>query len=535
MTEAFLRDSAPAVVLVIDDDETSRYILSHWLSRAGHTVLDASTGTEGLALLASSHAPRPEAAIIDVKLPDMSGFEVCERIKGDPRTIGLPVIHISATAMTPEDHTEGLQRGADAYLDQPVDPDELLATVTAALRYARARRRAEHLARQLATLNRATLDVYRAIGFHSFAAAATIGAAALLSAPATALFLSPEGQAVHSVTTGPGAAPRTLPAPVELLSSLASHALGSGTGAEVTRIPQAQWKALLPLDHLEGDIVLAAARTKRGRPPIHLAVPSGAVSGSDDRELLQQLASACALSLEALRSYNEEHSLNLTLQKTFLPDRLPTVPGTELAVRYLPASEQAEIGGDFYEALDTPQGLLLAIGDVVGHSLFAATVMGEVRHALRAYALEAHAPHQILQRLEVLLAYSRPGFTVTVCLVLIDPDRRHAHVANAGHIPPLLLRDEGPAEYLHEHGPLLGLGLPHPPATTVSTAPGSRILLITDGLVEVRNEDLDHSLTTFSSAAASGPGELETLCNVLLERFGRDKDDDIALLAARLD
>ncbi|WP_327686006.1 SpoIIE family protein phosphatase [Streptomyces sp. NBC_00467] len=534
MTEALLRDSVPALILVIDDDATNRYILASWLTRAGHTVLEASDGAEGLAVLATAGA-LPEAAIIDVRLPDMSGFEACERIKRNPRTAGMPVIHISASFITPDDHTEGLQRGADAYLDQPVDPDELLATVTAALRYTRARRRAEHLARQLTTLNRATLDVYRAIGFHSFAAAAANGAADLMAAPATALFLSPEGQAVHTMTGGPKSIPRSLPVRAELLDQLASHALGTGTGAEVTLVPRAQWQALLPHDHIKSDIVMAVARTKRGRPPICIAVPDHTAGGDDDRELLRQLASACALSLEALRSYNEEHSLNLALQKTFLPDRLPQVAGTELAVRYLPASAHAEIGGDFYEALSTPQGLLLAIGDVVGHSLVAATVMGEIRHALRAYALEAHPPHRILERLEALLAHTRPGLTVTVCLVLIDNDRRHAHVANAGHMPPLLLGDDGHTRYLQQHGPLLGLGLPHPPATTVSTPQGTRIVLITDGLVEVRSEDLDNSLEAFRVAAGNGPADLDALCDALLENFGQDKDDDIALLAARLD
>jgi DNA-binding response OmpR family regulator len=96
--------------------------------------------------------------VIDVRLPDMTGFDVCERVKADARTAALPVIHISGAVVSTKDHTEGLRRGADAYLNQPIDPGEFLATVTAALRYARARRRAERLALRLTTLNRATLD-----------------------------------------------------------------------------------------------------------------------------------------------------------------------------------------------------------------------------------------------------------------------------------------------------------------------------------------------------------------------------------------
>ncbi|MEW2070941.1 fused response regulator/phosphatase [Streptomyces sp. NPDC007346] len=534
MTETRRRDSAPGTILVIDDDETNRYVLTSWLRRAGHTVLDAADGTQGLALIGARDTPLPEAAVIDVQLPDMTGFEVCERIKADPRTASLPVIHVSAVAMSPEDHTEGLSRGADAYLDQPVDPEEFLATVTAALRYVRARHRAERLTLRLSALNRATLDVYRAVGFHSFAASATGGAASLMSCPATAIFLSPQGQPVHSHTPEPGAAPLTLPAGSELLSRLAAFTLGGDTGAEVRMMPRGQWKALLPLDPIDEDVVLVVARTKRNRPPVCVAVPARAARGNDGRDLLLQLASACALALEALRTYNEEHALALALQRTFLPDRLPSVPGVSLAVRYRPASDHAEIGGDFYEALETPDGLLLAIGDVAGHSLVAATVMGEIRHALRAYALEGHPPHHVLERLDALLAHTRPGLTVTLCLVLVDPDGSRIHVANAGHIPPLLLTPDGGATYLHEHGPLLGLRLPHPPARVHPVAPDTRILLITDGLVEVRTQNLDDSLAAFRSTSLEGPRELEALCDFLLGSFGEDKEDDIALLAIEL-
>ncbi|MFH8880412.1 SpoIIE family protein phosphatase [Streptomyces californicus] len=535
MTTTAQSDSAPGTVLVIDDDETNRYILTSWLTRAGHTVLGAADGSAGLALLEEAGRSLPEVAVIDVQLPDMSGFEVCERIKADPRTAFLPVVHVSAVAVNAEDHTEGLSRGADAYLDQPIDPNEFLATVTAALRYTRARRRAEHLTLRLAALNRATLDVYRAVGFADFCAAATGGAASLMSGPATAIFLSPDGLPVHSHAAGPDTEPVALAALAELLDRLASPALGGSTGTEVVTVPRERWRTLLPLDPIDDDVVVVVTRTKRDRPPVCVAVPAAAARTSDERDLLRQLVNACALALEALRTFNEEHALALALQRTFLPDRLPDTPSTTLAVRYRPASDHAEIGGDFYEALQTPAGLLLAIGDVAGHSLVAATVMGEIRHALRAYALEGHPPHHVLERLDALLSHTRPGLTVTLCLVLVEPDGGRVHIANAGHIPPLLLGPEGGAVYFADHGPLLGLRLPHPPAHVHPVTPGARLLLITDGLVEVRNQDLDHSLTAFLDAAVSGPRELEDLCDFLLGSFGEGKEDDIALLALHLD
>jgi CheY-like chemotaxis protein len=522
----------PATILVIDDNDTNRYVLTSWLQRAGHTVVGASTATEGIGYLTSPSTTLPEIAIIDVRLPDMSGFEASELIKESARTAGLPVIHVSAAAISPEDHAEGLRRGADAYLDQPVDRGELLATVTATLRYARARQRAERLAERLLVLNRATMDVYSAVGFHSFASAATGGAADLLSCPATALFLSPQGQAVHSSSAGPGCQARTRAARPDLLDRLAAQNLADGTGATIVTLTEAQWSNLLPADHLDGDVALAIARTKRGRPPVCLAVPVGAVVGSDEERSFRQLTHACALALEALRTYNEEHALALALQRSFLPSVLPTVDGVDLAFRYLPASENAEIGGDFYEALETADGLLLAIGDVAGHSLGAATVMGEVRHALRAYAIEGHPPHHILNRVETLLARSQPDVSVTLCLVLLAPDGRSAQVANAGHIPPLFITPDGESFFHTPHGPLLGLRLPHPPPTTVPTPSGTRLVLVTDGLVELRTSPLDDTLAKFREETVGGPAGLQEICDHLLAFFGQDKDDDIALLAA---
>ncbi|MFB8027204.1 SpoIIE family protein phosphatase [Streptomyces sp. NPDC056465] len=547
-------DSAVATVMVLDDNDTKRYIVSSWLRRAGHTVVEAADGAEGLALLAgASEEEMPELAVVDVRLPDMSGFEVCEQIKADPRTASLPVIHVSATAVEVSDRAQGLHRGADAYLTEPIAPDELLATVTAALRYARARRRAERLARRVAALNSGTLAVYGARNGEAFTTAAATGAAELMSSPAVAISLSLDNRTLLLATSPPvpsgsagTAGPPEQPtgsawqADLHVMDRLCETALGDGIGTDTVLLPGEQWRALMSRDPsgradvFPGRVGLVLARTKHGRPPVALAVDATALAGDDDGELLSQLAQACALALEALRSQSEEHALVLTLQRSFLPDRLPRTAGVDMAVRYEPAADHAEIGGDFYEAMETPDGLLLAIGDVAGHSLQAAMIMGEVRHALRAYAIEGHDPRTLLNRLDALLVRLRPSITVTVCLVLVEPGGRRIHVANAGHIPPLLRRTDGSTSYLTEHGPLLGLQLPHPPATSHDVGEGSTLLLLTDGLIEVPGEDLDDSMEALSNTLRGAPQELGKLCDVLLDTFGKGKTDDIALLAARL-
>ena len=161
-----------AGLLLVDDDEAKRYILATWLRRAGHTVTEVATGEEALA-----HTEGAELVLLDVNLPDMSGFEVCRRIKADPRMASIPVIQVSATAVEVADRAHGLTQGADAYLAEPTEPAELLATVTAVLRYSRARQRAERTAAMLAALVGVTLRINAAETFDGLAAAAAAGAA----------------------------------------------------------------------------------------------------------------------------------------------------------------------------------------------------------------------------------------------------------------------------------------------------------------------------------------------------------------------
>jgi serine phosphatase RsbU (regulator of sigma subunit)/DNA-binding NarL/FixJ family response regulator len=527
----------PGAVLLVDDNEANRYVIGTWLSRAGFEILEAKDGASALELL-DAPAPRPELPLIDVGLPDMTGFELCERIKQLPGSRAVPVVQIAAKNIAVADGSQGLHRGADAYLIEPVDADELLATVTTVLRYSRARRSAERLAEQLGELNRATGDLYQATDAERLFAAAVAGAGAVFRAGPVSVFGTAPGGAL-SATRPDHEAPVTLRAvKSDVLDALVRRARIRGAVAGLSVVPADEWRALVPADDAlaeAGDVVLVAVRAKNGRAAVCLALSADDASVTDDRDLLTQLVQACALSLESLRTHAEEHALALTLQRSFLPDQLPEVPETTLAVRYVPASAETEIGGDFYEALPTPDGLLLAIGDVVGHSLEAALVMGEVRHALRAYAVEGHTPEEILQLLDTMLhTLRRDVTTVTLCLVLVEPGGRRLRIANAGHIPPLLIAPDRSFRYPQEHGTLLGLGGAVYQSTWVDTAPGTRLILLTDGLVEVRHEPLADNLAAFAVAAGAGPDDLEQLCDRLLEQFGEHKDDDIALLAVDL-
>ncbi|WP_329790912.1 fused response regulator/phosphatase [Lentzea sp. DG1S-22] len=510
----------PARVLVVDDLEASRFIASSWLRRSGHTVVEATTAAEALTALGSQSF---DLVLLDVHLPDMSGYDVTERIKADPRTSSIPVVMLSATYIEPEDKVTGLTRGADAYLTEPVDPGELLANVEAALRYHRARALAEHLAVRLTRLTTATFAINAATTFEGLAEAAAVGAADVLDAEATAVLTNPDG--VVCVATGGVRQPeaRFRPGNADVEQWMSSH--NPGVGVTVVEADSVPWHAAVPA-------VAALARTKLRRPPIGIAVPPWAVISDDDRNLLRQLAQATALAAEGLLTFAEEHSLALTLQRSLLPRELPHNADLPMTVRYVPASSNAEIGGDFYDVIELDGRMLIAIGDVCGHSIEAATVMAEVRHTLRAYAVEGHRPAEILRRVDTLLERFHPtGGLTTMCLLLVDLEAGTMAVANAGHVPPLIADEDG-ARYSTVKGPLLGIGLDRPEATELPLPRGTTVLLTTDGLVERPGIDLDEGMERLR-AAVSHDDDMDDLADRLLAELGQGKQDDIALLVLR--
>jgi serine phosphatase RsbU (regulator of sigma subunit)/CheY-like chemotaxis protein len=520
-------DDGPAVILVADDTETQRYILATWLRRAGHTVIEAATGRDALARLDGV-----DLVVLDVRMPDLSGIDVCERIKADPRTAVLPVIQVSAAAVEVRDRAHGLRHGADAYLANPVEPDEFLATVTAALRYYRARRRAERTAARLAALTEVTLAINAAETVDRLGRAAVAGAVEIFEAAAAIIMVLPDGQ-LHRFALSPAdQAPVEYGGHVDLVETLAGRLLVTDARNGTVIVSADEWRRLVPDAILTGDVCLAAFRTKPSRPPVALAVDAGGILGEDERQILRQLTQSVALAVEALRAYADEHLIALTLQRSFLSSARPEMPGLELAVRYRPASDQAEVGGDFYELLAWQNQLLAVIGDVEGHSLQAATVMGELRHAIRAFAAEGHPPTTIARLLNNVLRRYHPNFIATICLLLLDPATGEFQVVNCGHIPPLVFDGET-AAYGGEGGVLLGARLHHPLVEHGVLPAGGVILMVTDGLIEDRHGGLIGNMEQLRVMAENvGDDDLETVSDSILARFGM-REDDVALVAIR--
>jgi len=210
------------------------------------------------------------------------------------------------------------------------------------------------------------------------------------------------------------------------------------------------------------------------------------------------------------------------------------VPGIDLAVRYEPAGAQTEVGGDFYELTMLDGRLLVAIGDVAGHSLHAATVMAEVRHAVRAYAVEGHSPATVLELVNRFMRTVLPHDSATLCLLTLDPRTGVVRLASAGHLPPLLRTDQE-VRFVEAHGPLLGINAPRPAEAEFVLPPGGTLVLYTDGLVERRDADIDVGLGLLAKAATEVDADLDAFCRRLVRHLPGpgQQADDIAVVALR--
>jgi anti-anti-sigma factor len=245
-----------------------------------------------------------------------------------------------------------------------------------------------------------------------------------------------------------------------------------------------------------------------------------------------------AIMTERVGAIAREHRNAETLQRSLLPDRLPNIPGVEFASRYLPGGAGLEVGGDWYDVFTLPHGRLgLTIGDVVGRGLAAAATMGQLRTALRAYAIEADAPAAVVQRLSRLVAEFEAAQMATLIYAVLDPDTRTLSFASAGHPPPLLIGPDAQASYLMEgRSPPLGVTKAAQAEATVTIEPGSTLVLYTDGLIERRHGSIDESMEALRTVVEGHDGDLNSLCDdrVLQPPRPESRGDDVALLMVRL-
>jgi PAS domain S-box-containing protein len=294
-------------------------------------------------------------------------------------------------------------------------------------------------------------------------------------------------------------------------------------------------------------IATSDERSWVGLPLITSGAPLGALRFSfgrprkiieEERVFLEALSGQCSLAVERAGLYEREHTTAETLQRSLLPDRLPSVPGLVLTASYLPVTRNMEIGGDWYDAFRlADQRLAVAVGDVMGKGLTAAAGMGRVRNALRALALSDPRPAAVLGGLDRLFSATEEEEQVTtVAYLVIDPVTGEGMLGNAGHLPALVLEaGSAPRFDQVEAGTPLGWASPRK-QHAFSMRAGSTAVFYSDGLVENRNRGLDAGLDELAAVAARADAELlgqpERLLRYLVDHMlaGHEQDDDVTVL-----
>ncbi|MFJ3878656.1 SpoIIE family protein phosphatase [Streptomyces sp. NPDC090077] len=279
---------------------------------------------------------------------------------------------------------------------------------------------------------------------------------------------------------------------------------------------------------------------------VFLRTPDRDAFEQNDLLVAAQLATHTALGIDKAVLYGREAYIADELQRTMLPDGLPQPTGVRLASRYLPAAETARVGGDWYDAIPLPGSrVALVVGDVMGHSMTSAAIMGQLRTTAQTLAQLDLPPAEVLHHLDEQAQRLGSDRMATCLYAVYDPVSHRITIANAGHPPPVLLHLGGRAEVLRvPPGAPIGVGGVDFEAVELDAPAGATLLLYTDGLVESRLRDVwtgieqlrERLATTAQLTGLDHSPPLEALCDDVLDMLGPgDRDDDIALLAARFE
>ncbi|BEL11841.1 hypothetical protein Q0Z83_100320 [Actinoplanes sichuanensis] len=467
-------------ILLVDDNADLREHVSRLLG----PYWDVVTAVDGMGALDLAREQQFDLVLTDVMMPRLDGFGLIAGLRADPRTRDVPIVVLSARAGE-EAAVEGLSAGADDYLVKPFSTRELTARVRANLELGQQRRETVNRLRGLVD-----------------------AAAALNAVPTTAEVLEVAARHVLAMTS----AGRVLLTTPEGRAERDGGAAGSAPPDLILPLPATSGPPLGELRVWAGPCV-----------PVEPVV-------------LTQLARLVGLRLANARLYETEHRIASTLQHSLLPHTLPRVPGAIVAGRYVPGSSEARVGGDWYDVIAGPDGVLyLVIGDVVGKGVQAAAVMGQLRNALRAYLLEGFDCGAALTRLNRLVdTLGRRQFATVLC-VGFDPRTRRMSFSSAGHPSPVLIPPGGPGTFLY--GPALGppigaLGVVTYPTRETELTAGARLLLYTDGLIEDRRQGIDSGLADLTADVAKPTEHVDDLLDALLAKAARQtRRDDIALVA----
>jgi CheY-like chemotaxis protein len=493
----------PAPILIVDDREGGLVALRAALEPLGQPIISARSGDEALGVLL-----REQVALIllDVYMPGIDGFETATLIKQRPKTREVPIIFLTADgdALEHGQMALGYSSGAVDFLVKPFDPRILRSKVSV---FVELHRSAEQLRRQVAELSasRAALARAQRISRLAHFDIDVRSGRVTWSDNANELLGFPPDEQLH---------------PEELFPFWQAMVAGHD-GAHPFHV-QTQHRCPDGKDAA----LLVSAEYSRDRSGALAAVSGTIQDVTDQYETRRALA-------EATTKLREEHEVVSLLQQSMLPGAVPRPPGLDIAVRYLPAD--VGIGGDWYDVTWRRDGLvMLVIGDVAGHGIGAAATMNELRIAARAFAMRDASPARVLEELNRYIEAMDSRTLATALIILLDPATGKGVAASAGHLPPIL--DDGvPTLLTLDAGPPLGAGRGGSREVDFELPPGGRLLMYTDGLVEVRTQPIDGRLAMLTGAIDGTTSTADDLAEQVIATMLPDgqRRDDVAVLAVQ--
>jgi serine phosphatase RsbU (regulator of sigma subunit)/DNA-binding response OmpR family regulator/anti-sigma regulatory factor (Ser/Thr protein kinase) len=499
-------------VLVVDDNADMREYVAGLLAR--HYRVE--TAVDGIDALAVVDRFVPDLVITDVMMPRLDGFGLLQRLHADPRTLGVPVIMLSARAGE-EGTVEGLEAGADDYLVKPFSARELLARVRVNLELDRAHRVQRTLVHSQQLLDQAQRMAKVGSWEIDPDTGAVRGSDELLRilevdrhGLATLDYARILGELVHPDDRQKVDAQIRRPDPGAGVRYEAR--LRTSSGAE-------------KLVQVRGELVTDASG--------HRVLRGSVQDITEQRALERAVAQAAAREQVAAR----EHAIADELQRRLLPRDRYELDRLDVATYYRSGVEGTQVGGDWFDVVELGVGrVALVVGDVMGRGIPAASVMGQVRSALRAMVRLDLDPGQVVEQLDGFVRDLDGDQIVTCVVAVLDPTDHVLHYANAGHVPPVLGAAEGTAVRLDATAPPLGTGGVSAVVRRLELPPGAQLTLFTDGLVEHRGESLDRGLDALARLLATVDGMPlagvpQHLVDTLLPE---GPDDDVALLVARV-
>jgi PAS domain S-box-containing protein len=500
-------------VLVVDDNADIREYVGSLLSR-DYLVQTAVDGVDGLE---QARALPPDLVLTDVMMPRMDGFELLAALQADPVTLGIPVVMLSARAGE-EGTLQGLDAGADDYLVKPFTARELLARVRSNVELDRARRTRLRLERSRTLLDQAQ-RLARVGSWEIDLASGTVEASdeflrimgRTADEVAAMSYDDIVGELIH-------------PEDQAMVQRAFDEADGTGIHYE-SRVVRPSGETVLI--SVYGEVVLDEHGER--------ATLRGSVQDITERRAAEEALALAAANAEAAA---REHAIADQLQRSLLPQQGFDLDHLEVATYYRAGVEGTQVGGDWYDVIELGGGrTALVVGDVMGRGVRAASVMGQLRAAVRAYARLDLPPADLLESLDGLVREIGDDQIVTCIYAVFDPADRVLRFANAGHLPPIVTVPGGECRVVGgDENPPLGVGPYNLTQHTVDLTSNARVVLYTDGLVERRGEDLALGIATLAGHVSALDGPVDGVPEELVAGMLPDgPDDDVAILVARVD